>query len=82
MVANGIFLSKLIFQISLLGGAEEHLLQSVQKIQNQAARVVTRRDKYTPVRELLKQCGWLSVRQLAFYHSVMLIHKTTLTTNP
>ena len=32
--------------------------------------------------ELLKQCGWLSVRQLVFYHSVSLIHKTLITKYP
>ena len=28
--------------------------------------------------DLLRQCGWLSVRQLSFYHSVILIYKTIL----
>ena len=70
MIANGIFLSKLIFQISLWGGAEEYLLQALQIIQNKAARFVAQRNRYTPVSELLRQCGWLSVRQLAFFHSV------------
>ena len=82
MIANGIFLSKLIFQISLWGGAEDYLLNSLQIIQNKAARFVTRRGRYTPVAELLKQCGWLSVKQLVFYHSVMVIYKSILTTYP
>ena len=82
MIANGIFCSKLIFQISLWGGTEDYLLQALQVVQNKAARFVARRGKYTPVGELLSQCGWLSVRQLVFYHSVILIHKTMLTTYP
>ena len=57
MVANGIFSSKLIFQISLWGGAEEYLLRSLQVVQNKAARSVARRGRYTPVMELLSQCG-------------------------
>ena len=32
--------------------------------------------------ELLRHCGWLSVRQLVFYHSVIQIFKTLLTTSP
>jgi hypothetical protein len=51
-------------------------------VQNKAARFVARRGKYTPVADLLSQCGWLSVRQLVFYHSVILIHKTMLTALP
>ena len=49
MVANGIFCSKLICQISLWGGTEEFLLSSLQKIQNKAARTVTRKGVYTSV---------------------------------
>ena len=82
MIANGIFCSKLIFQISLWGGTEDFLLKSLQVVQNKAARFVTRRGKYTPVVELLGQCGWLSVRQLVFYHSTILIYKTLQTTYP
>ena len=82
MIANGIFCSKLIFQISLWGGTEDYLLKALQIVQNKAARVVARRGKYTPVAELLGQCGWLSVKQLVFYHSVVLIYKTILTTYP
>ena len=73
MIANGIFCSKLIFQISLWAGTEDYLLKALQILQNKAARVVARRGKYTPVAELLGQCGWLSVKQLVFYHSVVLI---------
>ena len=82
MIANGIFSSKLIFQISLWGGTEDYLLNALQIIQNKAARSVARRDKYTPVEELLRQCGWLSVRQLVFFHSVVQIFKTIMTTYP
>ena len=82
MIANGIFSSKLIFQISLWGGTEDYLLNALQIVQNKAARCVARRGLRTPVRELLRQCGWLNVRQLVFYHSVILVFKTLLTTYP
>ena len=82
MIANGIFCSKLIFQICLWGGSEDYLLSALQIVQNKAARFVARRGRYTPVVELLSQCGWLSVKQLAFYHGVILIYKTIKTTYP
>ena len=82
MVANGIFCSKLIFQISLWGGTEDFLLSSLQIVQNKAARVVAKRGIYTPVCDLRRQCGWLSVRQLVFYHSVILVHKTLQNKSP
>ena len=75
MVCNGIFCSKLIFQICLWGGTEDYLLNALQVVQNKAARFVTRRDRYTSIQDLIRQCGWISVKQLVFYHSVLLIYK-------
>ena len=40
-IANGIFMSKVIYCIPLWSGCENYLLQVLQKIQNRAARVVT-----------------------------------------
>ena len=41
-VANVIFMSKLCYLIQLWGGAESYLLNSLQILQNRAARAVTR----------------------------------------
>ena len=82
MVANGIFCSKLIFQICLWGGTEEFLLNSLQIVQNKAARFVSNRGVYSSGVEVLKECGWLSIRQLVFYHSVISIYKTLQTSFP
>ena len=57
-VANGIFMSKLIFMIALWSGCQEFLINSLQVCQNKAARVVTKRDFSTPIKQLLKECGW------------------------
>ena len=75
MIANGIFISKLSYLISLWGGCEGYLLQSLQIVQNKAARAVTKLDWNTSTQVLLSQCGWLSVRQLAMYHTVVLVYK-------
>ena len=47
MVANGIFCSKLIYQICLWGGTEDFLLDALQVVQNKAARFISRRERYT-----------------------------------
>ena len=75
MVADGIFMSKLVYLISLWGGCEKYLLKSLQVIQNKAARVVAKVDWNTPTQSLLSQCGWLSVHQLAVHQTVVLVHK-------
>ena len=82
MIADGIFMSKLSYLISLLGGCGAVLKKSLQIIQNKVARVVTRLEWSTPAKELLLQCGWLSVNQLIFYHSVLLVYKVKLSKTP
>ena len=75
MLTNGLFMSKLVYCISLWGGCEDFLIRSLQIVQNKAARLVCRKGIYTPVKTLLCECNWLSVAQLAFYHGVILLYK-------
>ena len=74
-IADGIVMSKLVYLIQLWGGCSGYLLDFLQVLQNRAARMVTRLSWFTPISTLLKQCGWLSVRQLVHYHSVLLCYK-------
>ena len=76
MIANGIFMSKLVYIIPVWGGCEKFLIRGLQVLQNKAARVVCKHGIYTPVKTLLSQCSWLSVNQLIFFHTVMLMYKT------
>ena len=76
MVANGVIMSRIIYAIQLWGGASDFLLNILQVLQNRAARIVTRKCIYTSQKELLKQCGWLNVRQLVSLHDMVLVYKT------
>ena len=82
MIANGVFMSKLSYLISVWGGCEGYLLRSLQVIQNKVARVVTRLPWATPTSVLLSECSWLSVRQLAMYHTVLIVYKVLKTGTP
>ena len=82
MIANGIFISKLIYLMPLWIGCEDYLVNSLQVCQNKVARLVTKLDRYTPTTVLLKQCGWMPVRQLMVYHSLVLLHRTLQTKTP
>ena len=82
MIAEGIIMSKLIYLIELWGGCSKYLIEALQKAQNRAARTVTKLDWNTPASVLLKQCGWLSVHQLAEYHSVVLVYKVIQRKSP
>ena len=76
MLANGLFMSKLIYLMPVWLGCEDYLVKALQVAQNKMARTVTGKDIFTPTRQLLLECGWLSVRQLLIYHSLVQVHKT------
>ena len=82
MVANGIVMSKICYLIQLWGGCEKYLIHSLQVQLNKAARSVTRLSCFTSTRRLMDSCGWLSVKQLVIYQSVIMIHKTMKTESP
>ena len=82
MIANGIIISRMLYLIPLWSGCEKYLMNSLQIVQNKAARVVTKCGKRTPVKTLLKQCGWMSVAQLSVYHSLLLAYKILSTRSP
>ena len=75
-------MSKLIYMIQVWGGCEKYLLNSLQIVQNRAARIITRLERDTPISIILKQCGWLSMPQLVFYHLVVLVHRVQITGVP
>ena len=82
MVANGIVMSKICYLIQLWGGCEEYLQKSLQVQLNKAARLVTRLPYYTSSRKLMCMCGWMTVKQLVKYHTIIMVHKTIMTRKP
>ena len=80
MVSNGIFMSKLQYIISLWGGCGKEMKKVLQVIQNKAARVVAKRE--ASLIDIYQQIGWLSVNQLIFYHSVLLVFKVRRNESP
>ena len=82
MVADGIFMSKLVYLIPLWGACAKSLLKALQTLQNKAARAVTKLDWNSPTALILQQCGWLSVNQLSVYHTVILAHQVIEAKSP
>ena len=82
VIANGIVMSPLIHLIQLWGGSSTYLLNLLQNLQNRAARLVTKKDWTTPVHTLLQQCGWMSVKQLVEFHSLVLVYKIRSESKP
>ena len=81
-LANGIFMTKLIYLMPVWAGCENNLIRALQTIQNRVARTVTRRNRFTPTKTLMKECGWLTVRQLMVFHSLVQLHKVVQSQKP
>ena len=69
-------MSKLIYLMPVRAGCEDYLTRALQVIQNKVARSVNKKDIFTPTKVLMMECGWLTVRQLMVYHSLIQVHKT------
>ena len=81
--ANGVVISKLSYLITLWGGSKQYLLNILQVQQLTAARLVCGFGSWKfSRRKLLDKAGWLSVRQLIFYHTVLQTHKTLISRVP
>jgi hypothetical protein len=77
MVANGAVQSKLVYLITLWGGAQQYLLKALQIQQLTAARTVCGFQSWSWSKSrLLRRVGWMSVRQLIEFHTVLQAHKT------
>ena len=82
MIGNGIWLSKLIYMISVWGVTEGYLLTALQKLQNKVARIICRRGQRYPARKALQNIGWLNVKALVDYHSLVQARKVLFSQQP
>ena len=75
MIGNGLIMSTLAYIIPVYGCCSEYLLNTLQVQQNIACRHITKLPLMTPTKTLLTQCGWLSVRQMVQYFTIIQLHK-------
>ena len=68
--------------ISVWGNCSKELMDSLQIIQNRAARTITRNNWNVKTEENLRQIGWLSTNQLLIYFDVLLLHQIKNTGTP
>ena len=81
-IANGIFFSKVTFLISVWGGCEGYLFDSIQLVISKAMRTICKVGKSVPIKNLQKMTNWFSVRQAAKYHSLMEARRILATKQP
>jgi hypothetical protein len=83
MIANGAVMSRMVYLITVWGGAQQYLLKSLQVQQLTAARTVCGFYSHGWSKgKLIDRVGWLSVRQLIQFHTILQAHKTIRTGQP
>ena len=73
---NSLALSRLQYMMCVWGNTTPTHIRKAQVVLNQAARVVTKRNRFTSQKLLMKECGWLNVREQTTYQSLTQLWKT------
>ena len=87
-VCSSLVISRILYMLPLYGGAPDYMLEALQKKQTEAMRIITKRKwevvgkKMISNKELLRQCNYLSVRQMIYFYSVATVHKTLVNETP
>ena len=71
IISEGIFVDVLSYCLPLFGGCDKGEIETLQVMQNKAARLVTHLPFRTPRKEIFDKLGWLTVSLLIFYHSAL-----------
>ena len=75
-LAEAVIMSRLTYGIQLWGaGSAKTLIRRVQTVQNLAMCWVSNSHRLTCTKTLLGQLDWLSVNQLIYYHSFLMMYK-------
>ena len=76
--------SKLDYCNSLYNGVHSSLLSKMQSVQNSAARLLRKKNGLGvfSIREVIRKCHWLRIRERIFFKTCLLVHKCLHGTAP
>ena len=77
-----IFNSVLVYCLPLFGGCDAYLKKQLQTLQNKAAQVVCNAPPRANRCLLLSRVKWLTVNQLAVYHTLIAVYKIRTSKEP
>ena len=75
LLANGLFLSKLLYLLPMWGGLTNRDAKKLQILINKCARMVLGVGRKTRTRALMTGCGWMYFCELVDYHSMVQMFK-------
>ena len=75
-LAEALIMSRLTYGIQLWGiMGKKSSIKKLQTVQNLLAAWILKRPIYTKSEDMMRELNWLSINQLAFYHSALSIWK-------
>ena len=82
-LAEACIMSRITYGIQLWGpGSTPSVVRRIQVVQNLAMCWATNLNKFTRTKNLLTKLNWLSIHQLIYYHSFLIIYKITSKKTP
>ena len=82
LVADGIIMSRMRYMISMWGGTTLRNTEKAQTLVNTIARFITGSNRRTSTINLMKQCGWLTTKEMTTHSSLLLLWKTLRLESP
>lgn len=74
-MVNGLVTSRLDYCNALLYGLPNTLLDKLQRVQNTAARIITRTSRHSHITPVLKELHWLPIKHRVQYKTLLLVFK-------
>ena len=75
LLANGLFISRLLYLLPMWGGLPKRDMKTLQIIMNKCARMILGLPRKTRTRALMTGCQWLYFRELVEFHSLVQMFK-------
>ena len=75
LLANGLFISKMLYLLPMWGGLPLKDSKKIQSLMNKCARMVLGLGRKTRTRSLMLGCNWLYFKELVLYHSAIQMFK-------
>ena len=75
LLANGLFISRLLYLLPMWGGLPQRDMKTLQTIMNKCARMILGLPRKTRTRTLMIGCHWLYFRELVVFHSLVQMFK-------
>ena len=81
-IVQGMFNSVLCYCLPLFGGCSKYSLDNLQSLQNKAVRIVLNLPKRSNREKMFDEIGWLTVRQMVVYHTLLTVHSIRISKQP